>query len=288
MKATIKHILLSTVILLLLLLIVYLWFVSYGQQQNDNNRINYVEIEDIYEPTFTATQLNDKLESFFEKAQSDSLEKMFLEWNSEIEPNSDVFISQNEYINAVFDVYKEFYKPLGILKFEDYGWTSERNSKSKYVVVQNKIFFSILNNDNLNSFKWGKSQKDSIVNFRPPTSLEKDKVLYLTDEYADALNIFLGTESTKVGEEGLMNPSRPKGESVGRYEMLLPYIPILHGHWGGYWHLETYPYVRIIIFNKTLTKAEVAFRIDYYGGETILEKEGERWVIKKSEVTWIE
>ena len=45
-------------------------------------------------------------------------------------------------------------------------------------------------------------------------------------------------------------------------------------HWGGYWHLETHPDIGGIIFNKTLTKAKIDFRVGYQDGKAILERNG--------------
>jgi hypothetical protein len=279
MTTTTKNILLATA---------FFGLVSCGQQQNGETKISNVKVDDTYKPTFTVNQLNDKLEFSFKQMKPDSFEQIFVDWNREIKPNSDDFIHQNDTINAVFEVYKEFYMPLDLLKLGDWEWGNDLNSKSKYVVVQNKIFYSIMLTENFDDFDWQKSKKDSIENFRPPINLDKNKILYLTDEYAKSINKFLGTESTKLGEGNIMNPSRPEGESEKRYEILRPYIPILHGHWGGYWHLETHPEISVIIFNKTLTKAKIDFRVGYQGGETILEKNGNNWTIKESKATWIE
>lgn len=274
-----KHILLATI---------FFGLVSCGQQRNVDTKISNVKVHDNYKPTFTVAQINDKLEFGFKQIQPDCFGQIFVDWNKTIKPNSNEFIRQNDTINALFNVYKEFYKPLDLLKLGDWEWGNDLNSKCKYVVVQNKIFYSVLLTDNFDDFDWEKSKKDSIDNFRPPIDLDKDKVLYLTHEYAGAINKFLGTESTELGEGNIMNPSRPESESEKRYEILRPYIPILHGHWGGYWHLETHPDISVIIFNKSMTKAKIDFRVGYQGGEAILEKSGNNWTIKESKATWIE
>ncbi|MDP2060327.1 MAG: hypothetical protein U1C58_02035 [Flavobacteriaceae bacterium] len=279
MKKTTKHIVLAAV---------FFELVSCGQQQNRDNKIGNPKVEDTYKPTFTVTQLYDKFEFSFKQMQPDSFGQIFVDWNRTIKPNSDDFIHQNDTINALFDVYKAFYKPLDLLKLGDWEWGNDLNSKCRYVVVQNKIVYSILLTDNFDDFDWQKSKKDSIENFRPPINLDKNKVLYLTDEYAKSIYIFLGTESAKLGEGNIMNPARPDGDSEKRFEILRPYIPILHGHWGGYWYLETHPNIGIIIFNKTLTKAKIDFRVGYQGGEATLERNGNHWTIKESKATWIE
>jgi hypothetical protein len=281
-----QSILVIMTIIRYILFTTFFWgLVSCGRTQKSENNI---KVDDNYTPVFTESQLNDKLEFAFKQMQSDSLQQIFAAWNKTIRPNADNFINQNDTISAVYSVYKEFYKPFDLLKLGDWEWGNNLNSNCKYIAVQNKIYYSTLRNDNFDDFDWQKSKMDSIDNFRPPINLDKNKVLYLTHEYAESINKFLGTESTKPGEENIMNPSKAKGESKKRYEVLRAYIPILHGHWEGYWHLETHPLIRIIIFNKTLTKAEINFRVGYQGGKATLERNGNEWTIKESKATWIE
>jgi hypothetical protein len=272
-----KHILLATSLFCLF---------SCGQQIQQKRQSTVVT--DNYEPALTTTMLSDKLEFAFKQNTDDTLVQVFLEWNENVKPNTTEFIEQNDIIKAVFDVYKEFYKPLDLLKLGEWEWGNNLNSNCKYVVVQNKIFYAVMSPNKFDNFSWLTSHKDSINNFRPPLTLDSKKVLYLTTEYDKALNQFLGAESTEMGTPNIMNPSRPAGESEKRYEMIRPFIPVLHGHWGGYWHLETHPDVNYILLNKTLTKAKIDFRVGYQGGEATLEKRGNRWTIKKSEATWIE
>ena len=245
-------------------------------------------IADNYEPVYSTTNLNDKFEVAFKHNSTDTLGHIFLKWNEKVKPNTTEFIEQNDTIKAVFDIYKEFYKPLDLLKLGDWEWGNDLNSNCKYVVVQNKIFYAVMSPASFDNFNWQTSQKDSIDNFRPPLNLDRKKILYLTAEYDKALNQFLGVESTEIGRPNIMNPSRAAGESEKRYEMIRPFIPVLHGHWGGYWHLETHPDVNYILLDKALTKAQIDFRVGYQGGKATLEKHGNEWTIKKSKATWIE
>jgi hypothetical protein len=262
--------------------------ISCGQKNETKSNITHIKVEDEYKPTYTAIELNDKFNVLIDAQKTDGIDALMLEWNRTIQPNSEDFINQNDTINAVFSVYKEFYKPYDLLELGGWEWGNKLNSASKYVVIQNKVFYSVLTTNNLEGNDRRNSQRDSIVNFRPPVNLKKIKTLYLTAEYAEAINYFLGTVSTEPGEASIMSPSRPKEESEKRYEMLRPYIPILHGHWGGYWHLETHPEVSSIVFNNTLTKAKIDFRVGYQGGEAIFEKNGTDWIIIESKATWVE
>lgn len=237
----------------ILIAIIFGELISCGQQQKSNAIITNVKVDDTYKPAYTVTQLNDKLELSFKQEQPDSFYDFFSNWNRIVQPNFDNFINQNDTINAVFNVYRELYKPFDLLKLGEWDVGNKLNSKSKYVVVQNKIFYSVLPNDNFDDFVWKNSKRDSIANFRPPINLDENKVLYLTDEYAKAINIFLGTESTELGEYIFSPPSAVGNRK--RYDVIRKYIPILTGYWLDYWHLETHPDINLIIFNKSLTKA---------------------------------
>jgi hypothetical protein len=248
----------------------------------------WVKIADDYKPAYTVQELNSKFEVAFRQPSADSIGQVFTDWNQKIQSNTNEFINQNDTVKAVFQVYKEFYKPLDLLKLGNWEWGNKLNSNSKYVVVQNSIYFAVIAENDFDDYNWRKSGRDSIDNFRPPVHTDKTKVLYLTEEYEKSLNQFLGNESTEVGSPDIMSPSRAAGTSEQRYEMIGPFIPVLHGHWGGYWHLATHPDVEIILFNQALTKARVIFRVGYQGGEATLIKTGSRWTIENSKATWIE
>lgn len=268
--------------------IAFLVLISCGQQQNLDSQLAKEKVDSTYRPNFPLNPIYDKFEFCYTKLYSDSFGQIFEDWNRTIKPNSDDFIHKNDTIKSLYDVYKEFYEPFDLLKIGDWEWGNSLNSNCKYVIIQNKIFYSVLPNDIFDDFNWEKSTIDSIVNFRPPINIDRNNVLYLTHEYEDAINRFLGTESTEFGEGNIMNPSGPAAESLKRYEVIRSYIPILHGHWGGYWILETHPDVSIMIFNKSLTKVQIHYRVGYQGGEAILEKSGKDWTIKSSRATWIE
>lgn len=244
----------------------------------------------------SASVLRDKFEVAFKHTSTDLLEQILADWNQTIPPNTAEFIQHNDTIKAVFEVYKEIYKPYDLQNLGNWEFGNRLNKNSEYIVIQNKIEFSISNKDEFSFLvedgfdDLGKSISfsDSITNFRPPVSLDRRRILYLTKEYKEALNQFLGRESTELGSPNLMTPSQPKEDSDKRYRFIRPYIPILHGHWGGYWHLETHPMISEVIFNETMSLATVMYRVGYQGGMAILEKKGNKWKIKKADATWIE
>jgi hypothetical protein len=128
---------------------------------------------------------------------------------------------------------------------------------------------------------------DSILNFRPQINSSKAP-LYLTPKYDKILNTFLGNTYHKFGTGGIMNPAKAKGESEKRKVFLENYIKIWHGHWGGYWQLNSYPACSSITFDKNLEFAKIQFRMVYEGGEAILKRENGNWKLISSKRTWIE
>ena len=244
--------------------------------------------DDGYQPAYSVVVLSEKLRVAYKMHSDDSLRRFFSDWNQLVPSNTKQFIEQNDTIQAVFDVFRACYKPLDLLKLGDWEWGNKLNSGARYVVVQNKIGYGVVRVDSLFDIAWPRIPLDSVVNFRPPVDLDAGKVLFLTAEYIKALNGFLGSESTELGDPDIMSPSRAAGESEKRYDFIRPYIPILHGHWGGYWHLATHPSIGEILFNRTLTEARVAFRVGYQGGSAKMVRGADGWKIKESRSTWIE
>ncbi len=240
----------------------------------------------------TSEQLYEKLETAFQQSSTDDLEQFFKNWNDSVTSNTVSFIKKDNVTEAIYEIYKEFYKPLDLNELGNWEWGNSLNSNCKYVAVQNKIYFAVLKEDLFDIwFRYDIYETikfDSIHDFRPPLILAKDKVLYLTPEYEKSLNKFLETESTEMGENGIMTPSVPKGDSDKRYAFIRPYIPVLHGHWGGYWHIATHPEISRILLDTNNVTAKVYFRVGYQGGEATLKKKSNGWTIEESQTTWIE
>jgi hypothetical protein len=220
------------------------------------------------------SELYSKLENAFQSSSIADLEQFFAEWNKSVSPNTVEFIKQNDFIEAIYGVYKEFYEPLDTTKLG--GWWG-KNSNCKYVAVQNKIYYGIVEDSLLESpYIDYPYILDSINNFRPPINLTKEQILYLLPEYEQALNKFLG------------NPSIPRYDIDERYAFIRPFIPILIGHWGNYWHIATHPVIDLVLLGTSKATAKVLFRVGYIGGEAILKKEANEWTIVESRWTWIE
>jgi hypothetical protein len=240
-------------------------------------------------PKHSLNVLTLRLEGLYKNQDTLGLISFFKDWAKDVEPNEIKYINQNNRIKTVYDIYKAFYKPSSPFKLGDWEAFHTPKHSLEYFVIQNRIFYSILPDNDFDSFNWKTHKIDSINNFKPNLdNLGQERILYLTSEYRNALNKFLGSQYKDMGTENVMSPELPKGESKNRYRFIKNYIHILPGHWGNYWHLETHPDVEVIVINKELTKAEIHFRYGYQGGTTVLEKRDGEWIIKSSKATWIE
>ena len=132
------------------------------------------------------------------------------------------------------------------------------------------------------------SAVDSSIEFRPQVSFPDKKIVYLTYDYVQLLNNFLGNTYINLEENNIMQPAYSKDESHRRMQFLSKAAKIYYGHWGGYWQYETYPEAYSIIFDTRMQRAVVNFRFIYEGGVVYMEKKDGKWTIFSGELTWME
>ena len=140
-------------------------------------------------------------------------------------------------------------------------------------------------------WRWQKiptTKVDSAISFRPPVNFPNKRIVYLTTEYQQLLDDFLGDIHVDLGQENIMQVAYSKGESRKRMEFINNAVQIFYGHWGGYWQYETYPKASSIVFDSQMQRAIVFFRFVYEGGKVILEKQNGKWTIISGKLTWIE
>ncbi|MDP4254660.1 MAG: hypothetical protein Q8938_11690 [Bacteroidota bacterium] len=241
--------------------------------------------------SFSAAELRGKLDSALLGDTKSRLSSFFCVWHESSVPDDSSRVGSNDTVAAVYSIFRCFYKPFNLLKLGQWEWGNRLNEGARYIEVQGSIGYVVLPVDSvaqMNGFTNLKERTIVLDDFRPQVDVPDSMVLYMNSAYDSALNYFLGTASTTVGRGNIMNPSSPEGASERRYQLLRPWLPILHGHWGGYWHLETHPEVNLVLLNRSLNLAMVEFRVGYQGGECILDKKGTRWVIRQSSTTWIE
>lgn len=78
-------------------------------------------------------------------------------------------------------------------------------------------------------------------------------------------------------------------EAYKRIEFFKNHITVFRHHWGKKgWHVETYPYINSIIFDKNMENAIIDFRLVFQGGYAYLRKTDNKWVLITSGLIWIE
>lgn len=233
-----------------------------------------------------------KLKTAYKNNSQSQLESFLQQWQSKSIPVGSLD-SLSDLHKDVYQIYMDFYNPFNLLRVGDGEWGEDIYSGIDYVIIQNSILIEVFKTDSLyfSYFEDNDSLilvKERISNFRPDVHFEQAKTLFLFPKYKKAINKFLGSKSNPLGFGGIMNPSSAKGQSAERLKFLSEKLKIIHGHWGGYWHIETHPYVNVIDFNKDRTYAKVYFRLGYQGGVAIYSKKNEKWEMIYSGLTWIE
>ena len=238
-------------------------------------------IKDTYKPTSSAFQLQSRLEKAFTSNSKDSLVDFLKEWNSIIPKSSKDYINQNDTIKNIYSLFLDLYKPYS---FGNLNTETPYEIKDEYVLIPNQIEYNVVPEDTFKilskNFSLYEDYKSKLLtNFRPTTCVNPKKQLFLTKEYKEAFKSFLGTKHSEVGEGDIMNPSQPKGESFTKFIFVRQYLPIMEGHWGGYWYFETFPIVYRIIFDENFNNALVDFRDGY---RTVMQykvtKQKDKWI----------
>ena len=228
----------------------------------------------------------------YEKNDVEKAKQYFENWNKESKELTKTKFSDS-LEESLYGIYKEFFRPYELDPLLDYRMMDfyeydliEVINKTPYVVTQYNIsyiihdFKKIKDLDILNYFnelRIDRNEIKTLEDFYPKTDLDEEKVLHLTKKYESELNLFLGTREHPLGENNIMSPASPKEETLKRYQFIRNYIPILYGHWGGYWHLSTHPEIGIVFINPELDHAVLDYRIGYTFGWAELKKETLEW-----------
>jgi len=274
-------------------------------------------------PVFGQGNHAEHLWNSYKQKSTEELDRFFKNWAREIQPITNAeLVKLNDTLQQAYKVFESFYQPKDIEKIGGSEWGNEIYANAKYLVVQSSIrigFTKTLNKDSVihsnvkkiyptdttmqNKFLRKVNGKyepqtlrmfysrdagviiDTIKEFRP----QIERAVFLTEEYESLMNAFLGGKHYELGYRGIMNPAKAKGESKRRLDFINQMVTIFHGHWGGYWILESHPYAYDIIFDSEMKFALVNYKLIYEGGEVLLERQiHDNWKILEARRTWIE
>ena len=214
----------------------------------------------------------------------DSLDEVFVNWNKQLQPNRKSFIEQDERTKAVYDVFRQFYKSYDLLELGNLEWANKLNENSRYVLIQDRILYSVSTSEDPDSI-CKEILRDSIINFRPPVDVPRDKVLYLNVTFGQGLQNFLSSDqlSTTGQSQHISNDEAPV-----RQRLISSYVKLLPRNLGGSRHFTSDPYITSIVFNSSLSMASIDFLVGYQGGNVTMKKVDGKWIIVRPETNWIE
>lgn len=223
----------------------------------------------------------DSLTDAYSSGSEEKLRNILDYWHNE---NQNIKTSEieNDSIRDIYEIFQCFYTPLDIGRIGQHEWGSEVYKGVKYIIIQDKIYYDFEYDS------YSENIVDSVCDFRPEFTFDNADVLYLSLNYEIALNAFLGSDYFPLGTFGIMNPALPSEESYKRQQFLNKYLRIFHGHWGGYWHIETHPEIWVMHFDKDMQKVRFGFRVVYMFGDAYLEKRNGKWELVSSEINAIE
>ena len=279
--------------------------------------------------SFSAYAQNESnmLEKAYKQSSKKELKNFFDAWSREITPITDTELSTyNDTIQQAYKLFIDFYNSYRLDSNDEYKnvdflilqntleiyFTDKvcytKEEKKEYLINEynkrykdndsiRQVRISWLNEDEwiervfhgYDTIHKNKKQVDLVANFRPQINCENKIPIYLMPKYDTLLNAFLGSEHLEFGTGGIMSVAQAKGESKKRQNFLENYIKIFHGHWGGYWHLCSFPKAYSITFDKDMEYAMIDFRSSWAsGGEVIFKKEGDTWIFVCRVSSWIE
>jgi hypothetical protein len=233
---------------------------------------------DSYKAKYSSSQIKERIEKYYTTNLVDSLYRFLNEWHNSIPPVSVDFINQNDTMKNIYQIFTDLYQPF---KFGDYHVDNYFDNKNKYIIIQGYMDYAVVSKDNYKNLLkvetkgypddtiYDKIKTKTLLSFRPKLSIDSIKYLYLTKEYRQALCDFLGTDHHELGEGDIMNTAFPKNETENRYKFVCPVLPIVYGHWGGYWHIETFPIIYKIVFDDSFQHAMIDFRSSV--GQTVMQ-----------------
>ncbi|MBS4766616.1 hypothetical protein KG007_10415 [Alistipes sp. kh20] len=247
----------------------------------------------LYAPS-RANELTQELDSIYSCKSGPRMEKFLDTWHRKYTSNASTLGKQNDTLRNVYNLFTTLFNPDPTLRPRGY----RSDSAYRYVVIQSQLMFCVAE-DSMFDYYYESSPPPKfptdgfyllreagayykiLTDFRPQIRQAGLKRLYLTDEYKDALELFLGKNGYWPDEDQTSAESGRK-----RMRFLQNYWYIINGHWEG-WNLGI-PQIGYIVLNKSLDKAVVEVLGEYNGNGVLLHKTHSGWKEVKGLYHWEE
>jgi hypothetical protein len=258
---------------LFLYLIIILAFSACKKEDNGPEIINSPESKSI-------NKIISELQNAYDNNSDSTLNLVLDDWKNQ-NPPKEISSLSNPAEKAIYELYLKFYNPNNIDRYGQHEWGNDIYKDFDYAIIQNKIYYSVTDDEP------DYEKTDSLFDFRPPVCLEGKTILYLTQNYNEALNYFLNPDYDPKSNIPYFQLTINQ-EGWDHFNFLVKKLAIIPGHWGGYWHIETHPEITYLVLSTSLKHAKINFRIAYEFGEAIMEKKSTGWEMISSAITMIE
>lgn len=239
------------------------------------------ETEEVPPQLIEIQQIADSLIAAYNENSVQKLNS-FLEYWSTITYAHQTETFDNDTIRNVYNIYQTLYNPFDLSDITRGEIDIKIYADLSFVVIQNKIYFDFNFDGSI------ASERDSIVDFRPTVSFPEVKTIYLTSEFKEALNIYLGSYPNLTNRNNADILYQSIYDVEEKIDFLSQSLAIIPSIWGDYWHIETQPEITTVHFTPDLNKARINFRFGYIVGEILLLKESGVWFINDSSFHIIE
>lgn len=222
---------------------------------------------------------------------SDSLLRVFLNnWSKESRLISRATRTKktNDTLNNLYQVYNAFYK-------------KDRTAFDKYLLLRDNIQYQVIDSikpDAAVNERYSRSTlhalEDSLTKyfdqfkviepFYAKLDLSASKVLLLTKSYHDLLESFLDT-TIETGNYNFNEKTTERAHNDNKVKFIGKYFDIAGRHWGHFFDYMSFPEIRQVMFDRTLSRAIISYELSCKGGVAYLEKMDGKWQIVEEGIT---
>jgi hypothetical protein len=239
-------------------------------------------VPDDYVPVHSTAVLTGILDSIVH--DSVALRRFCEDWNR-ILPNRDAYIQQNDTIAALYAVFEAYFMEKRLdTSFDQYRRFSKWYYLEKtdaYLLIPRKLRYDVQEiRDTV--YEYPALQLDTLHHFRPPMTGIKARCLYLTPEFAEALNTYLGYNDPDLKKTWITS-----SEDSVLYNKYM-HFNTRKRHLSRVIGLNYPEKLAYVCLNPSLNVAHLHFSAMGGGSAALFKKTQDRWVFQREDATWVE
>jgi hypothetical protein len=239
-------------------------------------------VPDDYVPTHSTAVLSGILDSIAH--DSVALRRFCADWNR-IVPNRDAYIQQNDTIAALYAVFEAYFMEKRLDKsFDQYRRFSKwyyLEKTNAYLLIPREIRYDVQEiKDTV--YEYPTLKLDTLRHFRPLLTGIKARCLYLTPEFAEALNTYLGYNDPDLKNAWIISTEdRVLYNKYMRFNLRKMHLSRVIG-------LSYSEKLVYVCLNPSLDAAHLHFSAMGGGSAALFKKTQDGWIFQREDATWVE